>query len=160
MLIPRFLWRVPKIPLTDPQAASRVIHDELVSTMHEAVLLGQREVANRTPVGATSLLRGSIASEVRGTPAQVRGIVATPLGYARPVEEGTRPGIWRPIGPLKLWAQRVLGNERMAYQIRWAIYRRGTRGAHMFRDAERAIRQPVRQLFVSALARIRQKLGG
>jgi hypothetical protein len=154
-----FRLRTPKAPIFDPQASQMVLQHELRATMQEAVLLAEREVASRTPVGATGILRGSIASEIRGTPANLRGIVATPQPYAAAVEHGSRPH-WAPIGPLLLWARRKLGDERAAYRVQWAISRRGTRGVHMFRDAERAIRQPVTRLFQEAMARIRRRLGG
>jgi hypothetical protein len=159
MIVPRFRLRVPNIPLLNPQASARVVDEELRRAMEETVLVGEREVKEWTPVGATGILRGSITSAVRGTPARLRGVITSPQPYAQPVEEGTRPH-WAPIGPLLLWAQRVLGDARAAYRVRWAIYRRGTRGVHMFREAGRVLQQRAPQIFNAAVERIRRRLGG
>jgi hypothetical protein len=157
-LIARLRLSLPNIGIFGP-AANTIIADEARASMEAAVLLVQREVQTRTPVGATGILRGSIASEVRGTPVQIRGIVATPQSYALPVEEGSRPH-WAPIGPLLLWARRVLGDERAAYRVRWAIHLRGTRGAHMFARGLEASRSRVTQLFQQARDRMIRRLGG
>ena len=156
-LIPQFRLILPRIGIFGPSAAS-MIADETRLSMEQAVLLLQREVVTRTPVGATGILRGSIASEVRGTTAQIRGIVTTPQAYALPVEEGSRPH-WAPIAPLKLWARRKLGDERAAYRVRWAIHLRGTRPVRMFAQGLEASRTRIEQLFVQARDRIIQRLG-
>ena len=151
-------WLLPKIGIFGP-SASTIIGEELRIAMEETVLIGQREVAVLTPVGATGLLRGGIMSEVRGSTAQLRGVVVTTSGYALPVEEGSRPH-WAPIGPLLLWARRKLGDEQSAYRVRWAIHVRGTKAVHMFRDGGAIMRQRAPGIFQRALLRIRQRLGG
>src|SRR5262245_50297061 len=101
------------------------------------------EVRQRTPVGVTGILRASITARVTtGTSlsAAIRGEVfsSSQAPYAPYVEYGTGPH-WAPIGPLLLWARRVLGNERAAYAVQRAIARRGTRARHMFRDGFNAV---------------------
>ena len=128
--------------------------------VQEFTLRAEREVKDRTPVGATGLLRNSIQSEVHGArTTQVRGVVASPLAYAIPVERGSRPH-WAPIAPLKLWARRKLGDERAAYAVRWAIARRGTKGHHMFQRAYEALQQPFHAAVVRLGEQIRAALRG
>jgi hypothetical protein len=157
-LITRLRLRLPNIGIFGP-AANTIITEEARIGMEQAVLLVQREVQVRTPVGATGILRGSIMSEVRGTAAQIRGVVVTPQAYALPVEEGSRPH-WAPIGPLLLWARRKLGDERAAYRVRWAIHLRGTRPVHMFARGLEASRSRIAVFFQQAGDRIAKRLGG
>jgi hypothetical protein len=134
MLQARFTLHVPQIPLTDPQQAAQVADAVLYPAVEEATLLAWREIHDNTPVGATAVLRGSVQQAVevlRGTSVQFRGRVETAQPYAAAVEFGTRPH-WAPIGPLKLWAKRMLGDEEAAYRVRWAIARRGTRPQRFF----------------------------
>jgi hypothetical protein len=121
------------------------------------------EARSRTPVN-TGLLRASIATDVTtGTSlgAAIRGTVFTgaQAPYAPYVEEGTAPH-WAPIGPLLLWARRVLGNERAAYAVQRAIARRGTRGRHMFRDAIAAVRPRMEGMLRQAMERAARLLQG
>lgn len=153
----RFRLILDKLGIFGAQAPT-IIPTELTTAMHAAVLVVQREVQDRTPVGATGILRGSIMSEVRGTPAHIRGVVATPQAYALPLEEGSRPH-WAPIGPLKLWARRKLGDERAAYAIRWGIHLRGTRPARMFAKGLEASRSRIDMIFRQAGDRIAKRLG-
>lgn len=127
---------IPKIALFNTRRVDNATRQAIYPAMTEATLLLEREVKQRTPVGATEAARGSIQSGtelVRGRVVEVRGTVTSALGYMIPLEQGTRPH-WVPIAPLKLWAKRVLGDERLAYAVRATIKKRGTKGAHMFRD--------------------------
>lgn len=153
----QFRLRLDKLGILGPNAPT-ILPAELRTAMETAVLLVQREVQGRTPVGATGILRGSITSEVRGTPVQIRGVVATPQAYALPVEEGSRPH-WAPIGPLKLWARRKLGNERAAYAVRWAIHLRGTKPVQMFTKGLAASRSRIDGIFRQAGDQIAKRLG-
>lgn len=94
----------------------------------------QRLVRVFTPVGVSGLLRGSIFTEITGVRANLTGVIATSSIYGEPVELGSKPH-WAPIGPLKLWALRVLGDEGAAYAVRWKIKQKGTKGAFMFKRA-------------------------
>lgn len=146
-----------RLPITSPNA-SAIIAGEVRSTMQAATLLAQRAAQERTPVGATSILRGSIQQEVRGAGVELAGVVFTNQVYGVAVEEGTRPH-WAPIGPLLLWAQRKLGDRRLAYAVRAKIARQGTKGKHMFRDAGREVRGQVRSMFRAMGGRLRKGLG-
>lgn len=59
------------------------------------------------------------------------------INYAVYVHEGTKgkPRRYPPLGPLKLWAKRVLGDEGAAFAIAKKIYERGTEPQPFLRDA-------------------------
>lgn len=154
---------VPNIPLLDPAQRRQVLAREAAMGVRAIVEAVASEARERTPVN-TGVLRASIATDVTiGTAlaAQVRGTVFTgaQASYAPYVEEGTAPH-WAPIGPLKLWARRVLGNERAAYAVQRAIARRGTRGRHMFRDAMAAVRPRMESILRAAMERAARILQG
>lgn len=134
--------------LLDAAPAMRgIVEEEIDSAMSESGMLLTTMVSARTPVNF-GILRSSIqfptGFEVRGRPASAfEGLVAagkiqmagtSPHVYANYVEFGTRPH-WPPIGPLKLWALRKFGDERMAYIVQQRIAFIGTEGHHMFQRA-------------------------
>lgn len=110
-----------------------IIYEESRITVSKITAYLHRVIAAITPEGATHLLRQSITFDITGARTnELLGKVFTNIIYGEPVEEGTKPH-WAPIAPLKLWARRKLGDERIAYAIRWKIKRLGTKGAHMFK---------------------------
>ena len=63
--------------------APQIVQEELSAALTEAMLLIERETKDRAPVGVTQALRGSIASELRGsTPTELEGVVFSPMPYA------------------------------------------------------------------------------
>jgi hypothetical protein len=155
---------VPNIPLLHAEQSRQVIYREAALAVRAIVEDVASEARSRTPVGASGLLRASIYTDVTtGTSlsAAIRGTVFTgaQAPYASAVEEGTAPH-WAPIGPLLLWARRVLGNERAAYAVQRAIARRGTRGRHMFRDAISAVRPRMEGMLRQAMDRAARLLQG
>jgi len=154
---------VPNIPLLHAEQSRQVLYREASLAVRAIVEDVASEARSRTPVN-TGVLRASIATDVTtGTSlsAAIRGKVFTgaQAPYAPYVEEGTAPH-WAPIGPLLLWARRVLGNERAAYAVQRAIARRGTRGRHMFRDALAAVRPRMEGMLQQAMARAARLLQG
>ena len=105
--------------------------------MTEALLLLQREVKSKTPVGAGPIhLRDTIFHKVNMGGTNITGILSSPLEYGAPVEYGTKPH-FPPVGPLQHWVETKLGisgkeAKSVAYLIARAISRRGTKGAEMF----------------------------
>jgi hypothetical protein len=120
------------------------LNDELDKAMTESGMLLTTMVAARTPVNY-GLLRSAIqyphGFEKSGVLDDLRGIVgasqemsvsgAVTSDYVWYVENGTFPH-FPPLAPLKLWAQRKFGDERIGYAIARKIAREGTRGAYMF----------------------------
>jgi hypothetical protein len=161
-LTPRFQMIVARAAMLIPGRADKLAEAELLPAIESATLLLQREVQIRTPVGVTGHTRSSIQSSVEkirgGVATTFRGKVTSALPHILYVEEDTRPH-WAPIRPLKRWARRKLGNERLAYAIQWQIARRGTKGKHMFRDAHLQTRDRIERMLTTAVARWRQRMG-
>lgn len=72
------------------------------------------------------------------------------------VRMGTRPH-WAPIGPLKAWAARKLGDEKLAYAVQWSIKEHGTSVQQLKTKGTKANPWPQRVVsrgdFQGALAR-------
>lgn len=147
--------------------APELVVDEMATAVWEASLLVEREVRERTSigVGGGGGLAGSIAArepEVLGE--EVIGTVGTSLRYAIPVELGRRPGQRQPpLAPLADWAVAKLGVSRdqamgVAFAIARKIARRGTEGAHMFRDGAKAAQGEVERIFVAGAERVVARL--
>ena len=154
---------VPNIPLLHAEQSRDILYREASLAVRAIVEDVASEARQRTPV-STGVLRASIATDVTtGTSlsAAIRGTVFTgaQAPYAPYVEEGTAPH-WAPIGPLLLWARRVLGNERAAYAVQRAIARRGTRGRHMFRGAIAAVRPRMEGMLRQAMDRAARRMQG
>ena len=147
--------------------APELVVDEMTTSVWEASLLVEREVKERTPigVGGGGGLAGSIAARdpiVIGE--EVIGTVGTALRYAIPVELGRRPGQRQPpLAPLADWAVAKLGvshDEAMgvAFAIARKIGKRGTTGAHMFRDGAKASQAEVERILGAGAERVVARL--
>lgn len=78
---------------------------ELRKAMRQALDLVEEQVAGRTPVNVGQL-RGSLATEIRGSGVSMQGIVGTPLIYGLPVEMGRQPGRMPPVDAIEYWVIR------------------------------------------------------
>lgn len=115
--------------------------------MEDSGMLLTGMVSARTPVNY-GLLRssiswpagfekqGSVLDVLRGIvgASNVQGAGVSTSTYVNYVEEDTRPH-WPPAAPLKLWALRKFGDERIGYMVQRKIAMKGTTGAHMFQRA-------------------------
>jgi hypothetical protein len=128
--------------------APALVAREQEGAMEASLLHLHGEVARRTPVDR-GILRGSIFTALSGTPLDLRGKVASPLEYAVPVEEGTRPHIIRPRSGRYL---RFVANGRVVFARQ--VQHPGTRGVHMFAEGLRAARPRIEALFERAADRI------
>ena len=79
-----------------------------------------------------------LSRRLRGQAARVTYIVGTPLRYAASVEFGSVPH-WAPIGPLKQWAKRKLGDEGAAYAVQKTIAKKGTKPQPFLRPAYKKV---------------------
>lgn len=144
-----------------PEAAATELH----AFMTRAVAHLQAEVAERTPT-THGTLRASIFGRVQafGGGFGVEGLVGTPLAYAPAVEFGTKPHR-PPVQPLIDWARQKLalsGAEARSagHAIAWKIARKGTKGAHMFRDAINENRDQIVRDFQQSAERIVTRIQG
>lgn len=119
-----------------------VVQAELEGAMYDAVMLLERGVKLKTPVGvfgAQGGLQSTIHGEVqgKGTPI-VKGIVATQSPYGEVIEKGRRAGkAWPPEGTLLRWIEVKFGvsekvAKRIEFPVRAKIGKKGFPGAHMF----------------------------
>lgn len=148
--------------LLQPGKANALARQEVLPAVESATLLLHREISLKTPVGATGRARGSIQpslDEVRGRVTTFRGTVMSAAPHILPLEHGSKPH-WAPIKPLKRWAKTKVGNESFAYAVQWAIARRGTKGAHMFRDGLAENKGKIDRILRAGVERWRLKLGG
>lgn len=142
---------------------AEIVREEQLGHVQAAVLVVQGEVAPRTPVNV-GILRGGVQTDVVGDGVDVLGRVFNPVGYAPPVEAGSRPH-FPPVAPLRLWVQRKgLASDpqeirSIAFLIARKISRRGTPARFMFKDGLAAARPRVMALFERASRRIAQRLG-
>lgn len=142
-------------------AAADEFKVELERGMNESGLLLTTKAAAGTPVNygllrsaivwpfGFELQQGALMDVVRGIVGagdypSVSGVSTST--YVDFVENNTRPH-WAPIQPLKLWAIRKLGDERIAYAVQRKIAKKGTRGKHMFRNAWRSGKGQVISIF-------------
>jgi hypothetical protein len=141
------------------EAAPDQARNALTAAAWEAGLLLQREISERTPrgVGGAGGLAGSIFArdpELSPDGLEISVAVGTSLPYAQPVEFGSKPH-WPPLLPLLDWVTGKLGKSgdealAMARGVQIKIARKGTQGAHMFRDAMAATESQVREIFQRA----------
>lgn len=122
--------------------APEVIQKKLEGAMYSAVMLLEREVKLKTPVGvfgAQGGLQSAIHGEVqgKGTPV-VKGIVGHQSKYGDVIEKGRRAGkAWPPEGALLRWIEVKFGvsekvAKRIEFPIRAKIGKKGFPGTHMF----------------------------
>jgi hypothetical protein len=120
--------------LRDPGTAIKIYEEEIKRGFEEGSSLMLREVDKRTPRGLTGNLAGSLFREVRASGLDLYAVVATPLYYARRVEETIA---YTPeFASLLEWVRLKLGvSGRHLYPITKVIYRnisaRGQRVARM-----------------------------
>jgi len=155
--------KVPNVPLFDPAKAQAVMAEETRSFMNGAVLMFQGAIVPLAPINVGAL-RQSIQTSVTGTNADITGRVFSPLAYAVPVEEGSRPH-WPPPGPILLWVTRKLGKtgaeaRSVAFLVARKISRQGTPAFKFFARGIAATTPRVEALWASTGARIVKRLGG
>ena len=152
--------------LTDPTVGQR-FDREITATLQELGALGQNRVVSRTPAGISAGgggLRGSIFTELHGTPAARGQRIASSVYYAPIVELGRRAGQKRPpLGPIMLWLQRRVGVRgpdlrSAAFLVARKIGRSGTVGARMFERTAVELRPIVQNRFAALAARIGELL--
>lgn len=140
------------------------VHRRLNTAMIEVGHLVANAVKQLTPVGVSGHLRRSIQPSVRGYGLNIEARIGSPLPYASPVETGTRPHT-PPIEPIRLWARRVLGDEKAAGAVwqsirkrgtsMYALRTRGTKGYEMFKrgfaQTEDAVKEKIEKAIDAAV---------
>lgn len=108
--------------LRDPDKAIKIFEEEFGKALDESSSLMLFEVDKRTPRGITGDLAGSLFREKRGSGFALHAVVATPLRYAKLVEEGIPYDPFLPS--LFEWVKKKLGLEdRHAWAVAKVIKR-------------------------------------
>ena|SRR5438105_3072394 len=108
-----------------------------------------------TPVGVTSELRGSWATENTTGANRIYGVLGSPLVYAEVMEEGRRPGA--PMPPpeaLARWVELKIGTGVDPFVIARSIARKGIKGRHMLERAVEASRSVAGAIWSSVASRL------
>jgi hypothetical protein len=88
-------------------------------------------------------LKKSVTSSLRALQSGgLRVEIGPSVDYAPYVQFPTRPH-WAPIGPLKDWARKKLGDEDAAYAVQWKIRNEGTDGQDFLSGPFRKLRKEV-----------------
>lgn len=152
---------VPDKFADNAEQAARVTPRELTALISEILERGRTNIARRTPVGWSGVLRGGYDTEIRfrNTP-RVRGAIVNPALYHDPAEEGRRPGKPPPTEAIIPWVASKLGippgpeRRSTAFLVARAIGRRGTTGAHMVEEGWEETRREIRPRLKQAGIRI------
>ena len=149
--------------IRDVANIDRYVLDELEATMRRSVDVIEAAVVQRTPTNTGNLRQGWGTDVQRGVSA-VKGEVANPVEYALWAEKGRAAGKWPPADPIEQWVKRKLqiSNEReikqVAFLIRRAIGKRGTKGAQMAEKGLAAVRGQVELDFAAIPERVKQRV--
>jgi len=127
---------------TDPRLGERY-DDRIVAMLADVGAYAQRLAVDKAPTGVSQPgLRGSIESELRGTPAARVQEVSSSLVYAPIQEVGRQPKRPQPPpGALLVWIARKLGvgdakeARRVEFLVARKIGRVGTTGYRFFEQA-------------------------
>lgn len=145
----------PPIDTVIPADMQDYANRQLEIAMRKSTLAVHGEVVKRTP-HAFGILRASILPDTVVESNSITGYVSTTLPYAPPVEYGSKPH-WAPIGPLMLWAQRKHGDYRIAFPVRQAIAKHGTRAHRMFQEGFEAAVVHVQRIFEAVIEKIEKR---
>lgn len=143
--------------------APDLMAEELVNGVMEASLYLERLIKDNTPT-TTNILRGSIgARQPQRIGEDVIGVVGTSIGYAVPVELGTKPH-FPPVQALADWARQKFGlppeeAEEVGYAVARKIAREGTKGHFMFQRAFSDGEATVQRILTAAAERGLNRLG-
>ncbi|WP_119304958.1 hypothetical protein [Dongia deserti] len=143
--------------------APDLMAEELVNGVWEASLYLERLVKDNTETASGNLRSSVGAREPRRIGEDVIGVVGTSLGYAIPVELGTKPH-FPPVQALSEWARLKFGlppeeAEEVGYAVARKIAREGTKGHFMFQRAFSDGEATVQAILTRAAERGLQRLG-
>ncbi len=131
-----------------PGVARREINKAIDYAIHKLQQSTMQEAPHAT---------GTLKSRIKTRLGNLWGRVWVDVGYGIYVHEGTRPH-WAPIRPLKLWARKKFGDERIAYAVQRVIARRGTKANPFMQRAIDKDKNKINKRFDKALDNIIKKI--
>lgn len=147
----------------------KIADKHLLTAMSQSVITVESAIKPLVPVGVSSRLRNSIASEVKHLSAlSIEGKVGSTLKgevYPSVMEFGRKPGKMPPPSALERWVQLKMGVAPadvpgVAFLVARAIGRRGIKGKKFMERGWKQSKGKVHQFFVNALHRITNELAG
>jgi len=138
-----------------------VLRPAIIAGMELTMQAAEAEVVQKTPVDQGTL-RGSAYGRVVDLWPVVEGHLGSPLIYALPVEEGSKPH-WPPRAPIQAWVHRKFGLSgkemiSVAFLVARAMSRRGTRAHHMFQQGFELAQRLAPRLVGAAVERVSRTL--
>lgn len=131
---------------------------EMETAMTRVVLKGER-IAKQHAKRDTGENRRRITSAVTRDADGVTGVIGTNNHYARPVEEGRKPGSkMPPKGSLIAWMKRHGMDPKREFVLRRAIARRGIPGDHNLQNTVAGLEPDIRREFAQVGPRVIQRL--
>lgn len=133
----------------------------LTALVETAIERGRSNIAKKTPVGWSGVLRGGYDTEIRGrNTRRIRGAIINPTKYHDVAEDGRRPGKQPPLEALVPWVGSKLGippgpeRRSTAFLVARSIGRHGTEGAHMVEEGWAETREDLKPLLKDAGVRL------
>lgn len=157
------------IHFIDDKISPRLMRDAQIAAIDYVESLVQRVFTENTPIGVGFAYMNVQYERPNRFDSQPSGFV----GYAAPastymlfVETGTQPHV-PPIGPLIYWAGRKFGDTKIAFVVRRAIMKRGTKPQWFVKRTQEMLIPPVSMMMLdriesylnSPTARLRNFLG-
>lgn len=164
----------------DSNRLVKVYQAEIKKFIQKSCLLLEQEVARGTPVGVTGTLRAGVRSKLISYNHGRVGVEGPGARYAPFAEAGRSRGKMPPVDAIALWLRRTDKGQRYvraikaAYRIKSdkqalrqaaflkarAIGRRGTKGAFMFKEAEKKMKPRILQMAERLAKEIADKING
>lgn len=120
--MPRKIFDLPK----DLKEYPERIHKELPGFLSNWLDSLEEAIVDVAPVGVSAEYKRSIENtRAKWRGKVLEGSVFSSVPYAQVIELGRRAGRIPPVAPLRLWAKRILGNEKAGFPVARAIGRRG-----------------------------------
>lgn len=140
------------------EARKRLGADELAHRKHaamtESLAYLQQQVQERVPVN-TGITRAGIFTTIRGSPLEMRGIVASPHEHMPVLEFGRKPGgRMPPVDVIERWAYLKLGQAGLGFVIARSIAMKGTKALKIFTTVAQVGREAVVRIWYRHLSRM------
>ena len=153
----------------DSEKAIKIWEEEIRTGLERALAYLHGRISQKMPENVTGNLRGSVATEIRGTLLDLHGVIGTPAKYALTIEKGWPAGKFPNRDAIKKWARSRFGalkeraEDSRAYLIARAMYRKGFRapykeGWQMFEKTFKDEESVVIKILEDANARVVSRL--
>ena len=158
---PRFRFVIPNTPMFNDAERGRVMDGVFRPIVTVNILKWSREAKILTPVDlgpSKASIFANVTGGLTGVGQGLRGVTGGTHAIIF-LERGTKPH-WPPIKALEGWAQRKLGDRRLAFVVARAISKRGTKAIRMFAKSLEKLRPEFISSFQAGVREMNRRLGG